>query len=98
MNLDLIKSASGMIVSAGVGTIVGNIVKNNTPEDLKTYRKVLVKIGGFALSGMAGAASVAYVEKQIDQLEAGVKAGIALGEAFNNKKVVVVDKNEEEQS
>lgn len=65
--LDILKSATGLIVSAGAGAVVGNAIKASTPADIKTIQKVLVGVGGFVLSGMAGEMASKYVNATIDE-------------------------------
>jgi len=99
--IPLVKSLVEITVSAGVGTIVGNVVKQNLPENMSRFKKITVTAGGFALSGMAGAAAASYASTQVDSvvnagqaigaLAKGVKNGVA------DKKVVVVDKDTEVQ-
>lgn len=66
--LDILKSVAGLVVSAGAGAVVGNAIKASTPEDIKNLNKVLVAIGGFALTGMVGEMASKYTAEQIDQL------------------------------
>lgn len=96
--IPLVKSVVEITVSAGVGTIVGNVVKQNIPENMSRFKKITVMAGGFALSGMAGAAAASYASTQVDAV---VSAGQAVGalakgvkEGVSDKKVVVVDKDE----
>lgn len=72
--LNILKSATGMIVSAGAGAIVGNAIKMSTPADVKTIGKVLIAVGGFALSGMVGEAASKYTSDSIDELADGFAA------------------------
>lgn len=66
--LNILKSATGMIVSAGAGTIVGNAIKASTPADVKTVNKVLIAVGGFALTGMVGEMASKYATDSIDEV------------------------------
>lgn len=74
--LNILKSATGMIVSAGAGAIVGNAIKASTPADVKTVGKVLIAVGGFALTGMVGEMASKYTSDSIDEV----------AEAFNKTK------------
>lgn len=49
--IEPIKMASGLIVSIGIGTVIGNAIKATTPEGIGTINKVLVGIGTLAVSG-----------------------------------------------
>lgn len=64
--ITLIKFVSGLAVSVGVGNIVSNIVKATTPENVGKFKKFCITAGGFAISGIVGAAAAEYTEKQID--------------------------------
>ena len=66
--LNILKSATGLIVSAGAGTIVGNAIKASTPADVKTAGKVLIAVGGFALTGMVGEMAAKYATDSIDDV------------------------------
>jgi len=90
MNTDIIKTATGMLVSTGVGMIVKNAVKATTPEDLKRSKKILIAVGGFALAGMASSASVDYLEGQIDKVNEGISAGLRIQKNLAERKVVDV--------
>lgn len=93
--IPLVKSLVEITVSAGVGTIVGNVVKQNLPENMSRFKKITVTAGGFALSGMAGAAAASYASTQVDSV---VNAGQAIGAlAKGVKNGVVVDKDTEVQ-
>lgn len=75
--LPIIKGAAGLASSLGAGAVVGNAIKATTPTDLKLAQKILVGIGGVALSSIAGERAAAYIESQIQ----GVADGIKLGKA-----------------
>lgn len=64
--LGIIKGVSELAVSAGVGVVVGNMVKATTPYDLNKFQKVMVAVGGFGLSGVLGDLSAKHISKQID--------------------------------
>lgn len=64
--LDIAKMVVSGLVSTGAGAVVGNAIKQSTPEDLKTYKKVSLIIGGWALSGVAASHASAHVSGQID--------------------------------
>lgn len=56
-----------MVTSASVSTVVGNVIKHTTPNNLSLAKKGLVIVGELVLSSMASAAAADYVVKSIDQ-------------------------------
>lgn len=62
--MDAIKIAKfvvRMVISASVGSVIGNVIKASTPLTLSVSEKVMTKIGTFVLAGMAGDAGADYV-------------------------------------
>lgn len=64
--LSLIKSVSEIVVSIGVGAVVGNAIKASTPSTVTTLQKVMIGVGGFVLSGMVGDMATKYTSDSID--------------------------------
>lgn len=64
--LGVLKGVTELAVSAGVGVIVGNLVKATTPEDTSRYTKVLTAIGGYGLAGVLGDLAAKHVSSSID--------------------------------
>ena len=64
--LEAIKTASQIIVSVGVGAIVGNAVKITTPGNLGLVKKICVGVGSFVLSNMVSEKAIEYVDEKID--------------------------------
>lgn len=60
------KLAAGLVVSTGVGTIVGNVLRNTVPADAKLVRKISTYVGAAALSAMVANQATVFVEGQID--------------------------------
>lgn len=69
-----IKLASDLIVSAGVGAVVGNAIKASTPTSVKTIQKITITVGSLALSSMVGAQAANYVRNEIDATSQQVQA------------------------
>jgi len=57
----------GIAASTGAASIVGNAIKMSTPDNLKLSKKVVMGIGGLALSGMFGTMASKWVEGEIDE-------------------------------
>lgn len=62
--LALVKNVITTVVSIGVGTIVGNVVKQSTPADAKIVQKICVGVGSFVLSCMVGGYASKYAEEE----------------------------------
>lgn len=54
------------VASAGVGTVVTNVVKATMPANVSTMNKVLTVVGGFVLSSMVGAVASQYVAAELN--------------------------------
>lgn len=61
------KYALQFAVTSGVGTVVGNAVKNSTPEDVSRLTKISIRIGSIALASYAGALVAKHVEDEVDK-------------------------------
>jgi hypothetical protein len=64
--LEVIKAIAEIVVSVGVGAIVGNAVNSTTPGDIGKIRKACVVVGSFVLSSMVTDKAVKYTGKAID--------------------------------
>lgn len=64
--LELVKTGLEIVVSIGVGAIVGNAVVLTTPATTKVITKLCIKVGGLALSGIASDKASEYVRNTID--------------------------------
>lgn len=72
----LVKFVTSTVVSIGVSKIVGNAIKATTPADLKTYERICIRVGKYALAGACASFAAKHVESQIEDL----------AEAFNGTK------------
>lgn len=80
--LAIVKGASSLIVSVGVGAVLGNAIQATTPINASTVNTVLTAVGKFALSGILADASTKYVNNMIDD------AALALKQSPN---IIVID-------
>ena len=69
----IVKTVSGMIAGAGVGTVVGNVVKVTTPIGINIGEKVLTKIGGFCISYILGSIAGQQVENAFDAVKLAIE-------------------------
>lgn len=76
---EIIKTVGGIVVSVGVGGIVGNIVKATTPASVGLIKKVCIGVGTVVLSNMATDKAVEYSTNKLDNIM----------KIFNNKEVIV---------
>lgn len=75
--LDLLKAGAEIVVSIGVGAIVGNAVVFTTPLTTKTVQKICIKVGSIVLSGMIGDKAADYVGAKIDSGAETIKSIIS---------------------
>lgn len=66
-NIDMIKKVGGIVISVGVGAIVGNAIKSTTPSTMNMVTKICVGVGAFILTGMASDGAVKYAEGKFDE-------------------------------
>jgi ABC-type siderophore export system fused ATPase/permease subunit len=71
--LEIVKKVAGVVVSIGVGAIVSNAVKANTPESIGTLKKVCMIAGTFVIGSMLSDAAVNYANKAIENIVKEVK-------------------------
>lgn len=62
-----IKAASSLVVGYGVGELMGCVMRDFKP-DAKGIKKLFIKIGAIALTGMVVKSACDYVEGEIDEL------------------------------
>lgn len=68
-----VKVVAGIVVSIGVGAIVGNAIKATTPANVSTIKKVCISVGAFVLSGIITDKAVSYTETKITEAIESVK-------------------------
>lgn len=71
---EAITNLIGAIASAGVGTVVGNIVEMNTPDNLKRTSKILTKVGAIAITAVISDLASKKIEDSIREF--GKEAGL----------------------
>ena len=79
--VDVVKMASGILVSSGVSTMVGYAAKASVPKAVphiirhspkliggwKVFQKIAIPAGAAALAGMASEQAVKYADRKIDE-------------------------------
>lgn len=65
--LGIVKTVTSIVVSTGIGNIVGNLIKHTTPDNIKLPIKVITGIGGFALAGWVSVKTAEMVNSELDE-------------------------------
>ena len=78
--IDMIKKIGTLVVSVGVGAIVGNAIKATTPSSINTINRVCIGIGAFVLTGMVGGMAAKYTEEQINETVNEIKKMVTNGD------------------
>jgi len=86
--IGILKTAAELVVSVGVGAVVGNAIKISTPVDAKILQKVSIGIGAFVLSNMVGDYAAKYTTKNIED-------GIAEFKKAKDAVTVVIQEQEQ---
>lgn len=68
--LTVTKGIASAAASLGVGTVVGNAITATTPVEITNVKKVIIGIGGLAVTGLVGEAVSRRTEEKIDELSA----------------------------
>lgn len=75
--LKTLKQVMVVIVTAGIGAIVGNAVKHVTPSDTGFIKKTCIGAGSLVLAGMLSDKAGDYTEQKIDETVEEVKEMLA---------------------
>lgn len=70
--VEIVKAISEVVVSFGVGSLVGNAIKLTTDPEAGKFKKFAIGIGGFVLSNMISDSASKYTGDRIDQAAASV--------------------------
>ena len=76
INLEAVKTVTGLVVSLGVGTVVGNILHTTTPRDAGKIGKALAWVGGVAVESLMAAAATEECDRRIDDIANGVRESL----------------------
>ena len=82
--LSLVKTVVEVVVSVGVGAVVGNAIKASTPTNTHVVKRVAIGVGGFVLSSMVGDLATKYTNETIDDTADKIKK-------FMNKETETVE-------
>ena len=73
MNIMMVKAIGEVVISIGVGTIIGNVIKATTPTNIGIAKKICIGVGALALESMFANAVSTYVEKALGGVFAEVE-------------------------
>ena len=65
--MKIVKLVIRVVASASVGTVVGNVIKMNTPLTMSVADKVMTKIGSFVITSMISEKGADYVMETISE-------------------------------
>ncbi len=91
--MELAKAGLEIIVSVGVGAIVGNAIKATTPSTLKGIGKISVALGSLVLTGIASDLATKYTDDRINEAVETVKGMVK--ETPDNEEDVEMETEEE---
>ena len=66
--LDIVKGASEILVSIGVGSLVGNAIKMTADPNAGRIKKIATGFGGYILASMVSDRASDYASERIDNL------------------------------
>lgn len=66
--MEIVKTVSQIVVSVGVGGIVGNAIKFTTPDKLGLFKKVCIGLGSVVLTNMVSDKAVEYSDSKIEEI------------------------------
>lgn len=67
------KQIFGLVVTAGVGAIVGNIIKHTSPPDMNLIKRACIGVGSLVLTGMVSDKAAEYANGEIDEVVSEIK-------------------------
>ena len=84
MIITLSKMAVNTVVGSGLSHIIGNAINATTPKAISKAQRVLVVIGGAAISSYVGTKINTHINEEIDE---AVEIGKSFKDKFRKKKV-----------
>ncbi len=64
---EIVKTGISLLVTASVGQVVGQLIKNNTDPSEKFTEEVKYRVGAFAIGGLVAAAAAEHTNKMVDE-------------------------------
>lgn len=82
--LEMVKAGAQIVVSIGVGIVVGNVVKVSSPAGRNVLKNICVGAAGLVLSDMVSDKACNHVETKIDDVANQLKEAVM--EAANSEE------------
>lgn len=82
--LEMVKAGAQIVVSIGVGIVVGNVVKASSPAGRNVLKNICVGAAGLVLSDMVSDKACSHVETKIDAVADQLKEAVM--EAANSEE------------
>lgn len=82
--LEMVKAGTQIVVSTGVGIVVGNVVKASSPPGRNVLKNICVGAAGLVLSDMVSDKACSHVETKIDDVANQLKEAVM--EAANSEE------------
>lgn len=82
--LEMVKAGAQIVVSIGVGIVVGNVVKVSSPAGRNVLKNICVGVAGLVLSDMVSDKACSHVETKIDDVANQLKEAVM--EAANSEE------------
>lgn len=95
--LEILKGGAEILVSIGVGSIVGNAIKITTDPEAGRIKKLAIGIGGFVLSQMVSDKAGEYATQKIDSAAEKVSKLINLPEESEDSEPVEPESNQKDE-
>lgn len=64
----LAKNVVSIIATAGVGTVIENVIKKTTPEDISRLQKIGIRIGSLVIGAMVSEQVENFTVSKFDEL------------------------------
>ena len=74
--LEMVKAGAQIVVSIGVGLVVGNVVKLSSPAEQNVLKNICVGAAGLVLSDMVNDKACSHVETKIDDVANRLKEAV----------------------
>ena len=74
--LEMVKAGAQIVVSIGVGVVVGNVVKLSSPAGRNVLKNICVGAAGLVLSDMISDQACSHVETNIDDVANQLKEAV----------------------
>lgn len=81
--IEVFKTGLGLVISVGVGAIVGNAITTVRPQDVGKIKNLCISIGALALTNMVSDNVIDHTNNVIDNV---ISKDIKVSVSIDNKK------------